>query len=177
MVIGLSADAVKIIPVRIGKLFWDFPSPKSCPDHSDPQERPTLERGLPSGNDQERNSARHPPLWPGVLEALDQISRSKPDRGNDALPQGVRGTYRRERPRPPDRRNPHPPCTDEPLLGPLRGSRNTNRTAAGTMSFLPKYQPLATRVRLQGDARNVRCSDVSLKLVQTFHAEQSHWEL
>ena len=72
------------------------------PDHSDPQERPTLERRLPGGNGQERNPARHPPLWPGVLEALDGIPRTKPDRGKDALLESFRRTHCGPRPGPPD---------------------------------------------------------------------------
>jgi hypothetical protein len=72
-------------------------------DHPDPQERPTLERGLPSRDRQKRNPARHPALWQGVLEAPDRIPCKTPDRGKpshglranhcramDAVPQGVR---------------------------------------------------------------------------------------
>lgn len=34
---------------------------------------------------------RHPPLWPGILEALDGITPCpQPHRGQDALPQGLR---------------------------------------------------------------------------------------
>ena len=66
-------------------------------DHPDPQERPTVAGGLrgsarhgprTSGRQclaPERNPARHPPLWQGVLETLDRLPRGKPHRGQDAL--------------------------------------------------------------------------------------------
>ena len=58
--------------------------------HSGPQERTSVERGLPRRNRQKRNPARHPALWQGILETLDRIPRPKPDRGKDAVPQGLR---------------------------------------------------------------------------------------
>ena len=44
-----------------------------------------MERGLPGRDCQKRNLARHPALWPGILEALDRISCPEPDRSKDAL--------------------------------------------------------------------------------------------
>jgi hypothetical protein len=70
-------------------------------DHPDPQEQSDLEGRLPGSTGPKRNPARHPALWPGLLEALDRLSRSKPDRGEDVLPQGIRRTHRE--PRGPDR--------------------------------------------------------------------------
>jgi len=59
-------------------------------DHSDPEELSALERGLPGSNRPKRNPARNPGLWQGVLETLDRIPCPKPDRGEDAVPQGFR---------------------------------------------------------------------------------------
>ncbi len=59
-------------------------------DHSDPQERSTLESGLPGRNRQKRNPARHAPLWQGILEVLDGLPCPQPDRGEDAVPEGLR---------------------------------------------------------------------------------------
>jgi CIC family chloride channel protein len=42
------------------------------------------------GRRQKRNPARYPVLLSGLLEALDRIPRPQPDRGEDALPQGIR---------------------------------------------------------------------------------------
>jgi len=62
--------------------------PTSHCDHPDPQERATVERGLPGRNRQKRQSARPTALWQGVLEALDRIPCPKPDRNEDAVPLG-----------------------------------------------------------------------------------------
>ena len=51
-------------------------------DHSDPEERPRLERRRPGDPRPERN----PALRPGLLKAMDRIPRPKPDRGEDAMP-------------------------------------------------------------------------------------------
>ena len=55
-------------------------------NHPDPQERAAVERGLPCRNRSKRNPPRHPALRPGVLEAMDWIPHSQPDRGEDAQP-------------------------------------------------------------------------------------------
>jgi len=70
--------------------------PKGNPDFSDPQERATLQRGLPGCTRQKRNPARHPALRPGVLEALDRIPRQMPDRGQDALLESLGDALRHE---------------------------------------------------------------------------------
>ena len=82
--------------------------PTGCTDPSDPQARLTLEGGLPGGNGQERNPARHPPLSPGILETLDRIPCPKSHRGKDALPQSLRGAHRRKRPQPPKSKSASP---------------------------------------------------------------------
>ena len=87
---------------------------RSCPP-PDPQERSAVEGGLPGSDREKRNPARDPALWPGILEALDRIPRPKPDRGKDAVPQGLRRAHRRKRPRPPNRRNPDPRRTHQSL--------------------------------------------------------------
>jgi hypothetical protein len=46
--------------------------PRGHRDHPYPQERATLERGLPSGDCEKSKPARHPALRPGILEALDR---------------------------------------------------------------------------------------------------------
>jgi hypothetical protein len=90
-------------------------------DHTDPQERAALEGRLSVGNRQKRNPPRHTELWQGVLDALDRIPCKKPYQGEDAMPQSLRRTHRRKRPRSPNRRNPDPRRTDEPLRGPRNG--------------------------------------------------------
>ena len=39
----------------------------------------------------------HPALRSGLLEALDRIPRPEPDRGKDALLEGIRRAHRRKR--------------------------------------------------------------------------------
>jgi hypothetical protein len=95
--------------------------PTSHRDHPGPQKRATLERGLSGCLGTQRNPAGHTALWPGVLEALDRIPCPKSHRGQDALPEGLWRTHLSKRPRPPNRRNPNPYRTDEPLLGPRHG--------------------------------------------------------
>ena len=91
-----------------------------------------MEGGLPGGTRPQRNPARHPILRPGILETLDRIPRPQPDRGEDALPEILRRAHRRKRPRPPDRRNPHPHRTHEPLQRPRhRRDRPRGLTSAG----------------------------------------------
>lgn len=86
--------------------------------YPDPKERSPVKRGLPSGPSPQRNPPRHAALWPRVLEAFDLIPRPQPRSRQDAVPQVLRRAHRRKRPRPPDRRNPHPHCTHEPLQCP-----------------------------------------------------------
>lgn len=50
-----------------------------------------------------------------ILETLVRISRPKQDRGKDEMPQGLRGTHRLTRSRPPESRSPDPRGTHEPL--------------------------------------------------------------
>lgn len=84
----------------------------------------------------QRNPACHAPLWQGVLETLDLIPRAKPDLGENALPQSLRRTHSRKRPRTPNRRNPDPHRTHEPLLSPRhrqdrsRGLKHTEKGEA-----------------------------------------------
>ena len=80
-----------------------------------PQEWPPLERGLPRSQGPQRHPAGNAALRAGDLETMVRLSRPKPDRGQDAVPQGLRREDRLTRPRPPDRRNPHPHRTHEPL--------------------------------------------------------------
>ena len=54
-------------------------------DHSDPQERPTVEGGLPSRQGPQRTPVRHTLLRPGVLETVDGILRPQARRSQDAL--------------------------------------------------------------------------------------------
>jgi hypothetical protein len=51
--------------------------PPSHRDHPDPHERASVERGLPGGNREKRDTARHPAPRPGILEAMDRIPRRK----------------------------------------------------------------------------------------------------
>jgi len=44
------------------------------------------------------NPAGHPARWPSLLEALDRVPRSQPDRGKDAMPHIFRRAHRRLRP-------------------------------------------------------------------------------
>jgi len=97
-------------------------------DHPHPQEGTTLARGLTSCNCPEPDPARHPALRPGILAALDRISRPKSGRGGScphrfartggaepARPQGFRRTHRHRTPRQPNRRNPDPRRPHRPL--------------------------------------------------------------
>ncbi len=49
--------------------------PTSHRDHSHPQKRAAVERGLPSNSGPEQNPASHPALWLGVLKAMDRLPR------------------------------------------------------------------------------------------------------
>ena len=69
-------------------------------DHPEPQKRSAVERRLRSRDRPEQNPARHPTLWQRVLETMDRIPCPKPNRGEDAVPQGFR---RRHPARDPDR--------------------------------------------------------------------------
>ncbi len=76
---------------------------------------------------------------PVLPELLDQIPRPEPDRGQDALPEGLRRTHNCERPRPPDRRNPDPRRLDEPLLSPRhRRDRPRGMTLTGKEDVTPQ---------------------------------------
>ncbi len=54
------------------------------------KKRSPVESGLPGGNHPKRNPSRNPALWQGALEAMDRIPCLRPDRGKNALPQGLR---------------------------------------------------------------------------------------
>ena len=56
-----------------------------------------------------------------VSDAADRHPCPKPDRSPDAPPQSRRQAHRPQRPRPPDRRDPHPHRPDDPLLRPRQG--------------------------------------------------------
>ena len=80
--------------------------------------RQALEGRRPGSAGPQRDLARHASLRPGVLETVDGIPRPQPDRGQDVLPESVRREDRRARPRPTDRRDPHPCRPHEPLQRP-----------------------------------------------------------
>lgn len=54
------------------------------------------DRRLPCCNRPERSPADHPTRRQGLLEALDRIPCPKPDRSEDAVPQGLRRAHRRQ---------------------------------------------------------------------------------
>lgn len=87
---------------------------------------PIRKNGRPWKEDCPAARARNASLRPGVLETVDGIPRPQPRRGQDAMSQVLRRTHRRERPRPPNRRNPHPRRTHQPLQRP-RHSRDRPR--------------------------------------------------
>ena len=108
--------------------------------------RAALKGGRPGGTGPKRDTARHSALRPGALETLVRISRSKPDRSDDALPQVLRGTHRRKRPGSPDRRDPHPHRPHEPLLCPRhRRDRPRGPKPAGKGEVTPRAQILQQR--------------------------------
>jgi hypothetical protein len=108
--------------------------------------RSAVEGGLPGGARPQRDPARHSALWPGVLEALDRLPRPQPDRGQDALSQGLRRAHRRERPGPPDSRDPHPRRHDEPLQRPRhRRDHPRGLTPAGKGAATPLASGLQQR--------------------------------
>ncbi len=93
-----------------------------------------------------RNPARHSPLWPGVLETMDRLSRPQSDRGPHALPEDIWRTHQRKRPRPTIRRYSNPHRSDEPLLGPRNGrdhSRGMN--SIEKREFTPRASGLQHR--------------------------------
>ena len=92
----------------------------------------------PGRNRSKRNPASRPALRLGILETLDRKPRSKPDRSEIALPQNLRRTHRGKRPGSPNRRNPDPRRTDEPLLRPQnRRNHSRNLTTAGRGASCP----------------------------------------
>ena len=105
--------------------------PAGHPNRPDPEERARLEGRLPGSEGSERDAPRHETLRSGVLEILDRIPRPKPRRGEDAMPQVVRRAHRRKRPRPTDRRDPHPHCAHEPLQPPSAPPRSSARPDIG----------------------------------------------
>jgi hypothetical protein len=72
--------AIPIIPIRPG--------------------RQAVEGGRPGRRRAQRDPARDTPRRQGLPEALDRLPRPQPDRGQDALPEGLRREDCRERPRP-----------------------------------------------------------------------------
>lgn len=107
-------------------------------DHTDPQERPIPERGLPGFATQKQTPARHPARRQGILEALDRIPCPQPPPGGNARPQGIRRPHRRKSPRSPHRRNPDRHRVDEPLRRPRhRRDRSRRRKSMGKGEATP----------------------------------------
>jgi hypothetical protein len=85
---------------------------------------PIRKNGQPCNEDRPAAQARNETLrairhrWPPVLDAVDTMPRPQPRRNQDALPQGLRRTHRRERSRTLDRRHSHPHRPHEPLQRP-----------------------------------------------------------
>ena len=108
--------------------------------------RPWKEDG-PAAVRAQRDPARDPPLRQGLLEAVDGIPCPKSDRGQDALPQSLRREDRRTRPRPPNRRSPHPHRPHEPLQRPRhrrdhpRGMTSSGKGAATPRARVPQQCP------------------------------------
>ena len=119
-------------------------------------------QSLPGSACPKRDLARHPALRSGRLEALDRIPCPQPDRSEpshglktnhcramDARLESIRGTHRRTRPGPPDRRNPHPHRTHEPLQRPRNGrdrSRRLMLTGKGLSCHVHELRNNAYRV-------------------------------
>lgn len=118
--------------------------PASHPDHPDPKQRACVEGRLSSRRGPQREPVRHPIVRTGVPETLDRFPRPKLDRGEDALPEILRGPFHgvrhcrsdqwREMAHPglTDRRDPHPHSTHEPLQRPRhRRDRPRGMTSVG----------------------------------------------
>lgn len=115
----IDRQAIAIIPIRKSGRAWK----EDCPAAIARNE--TLRATRHSGR--------------GILEAMNRIPRPQPDRSENAVPQSLRRTHRRKRPRLPDRRNPGTHRAHEPLLSPWNGrNRPHGLISKGKGAIMPQ---------------------------------------